>query len=408
MTGLFKSRLQRHLREMAKYLRLVFNDFFVFALLFFLGGLGLGYSNVLKHLTAGLWWAPVVALIVLVIVAQIGRYATLIEDADRVFLLPKERAMHDYFVAARRYSQFLAQCTQVIAMFILAPFLSVALQWSVAKILVLAVAQIILKDSFLRLDLASAYQVTGQRRMNQWGIKWLLALLIVASGLWVTPYAALALAFVVDVAVALWFRQHWQTQQIRWREQIKIEDNRMLGIYRFFNLFTEVPMVAGTIKRRRYLDWLFKGIKPVHQHSYLYLFSRGMVRGTDFSGLVVRLTVIGMLLLYFVRGQWLPVFLAALFIYLIGFQLLPFFQQYDDIVFTHVYPILPELRLQSFVKLVTIILSTAAGLLWIVVVIANMTLETAGMTLIVEVIEVWYLARIYTPRRLARADKNKA
>ena len=37
MTALFKTRLQRHLREMAKYLRLVFNDFFVFALLFLLG-----------------------------------------------------------------------------------------------------------------------------------------------------------------------------------------------------------------------------------------------------------------------------------------------------------------------------------------------------------------------------------
>lgn len=408
MTDLFKTRLQRHLREMAKYLRLVFNDFFVFALLFFLGGLGWGYANVLKSLKSGLWWAPFVALLVLIIVAQIGRFATLIEDADRVFLLPRERAMHAYLVAARRYSQFLAQCTQLIAMFILAPFLSVALGWTLPQVLILAVAQVVLKDSLLRLDLASVYQITGQRRMNQWPFKWLLAIVVVASGVWLSPYIALALALVADVAVAVWERQHWQIQQIRWREQIKIEDNRMLGIYRFFNMFTEVPMVSGTIKRRRYLDWLFKGIKRTHSQTYLYLFSRGMVRGTDFSGLVVRLTVIGMLLLYFVRGHWLPVILAALFIYLIGFQLLPFFQQYDDVVFTHVYPVLPALRLKSFVKLVTLILSTAAFLLWVIVVIANPQLVTAGTTLIVEVIEVWYLARIYTPHRLARADKNKA
>ncbi|MCF7523820.1 ABC transporter permease [Levilactobacillus brevis] len=96
-----------------------------------------------------------------------------------------------------------------------------------------------------------------------------------------------------------------------------------------------------------------------------------MVRGTEFSGLVVRLTIIGMLLLYFVQGQWLPIILAALFIYLIGFQLLPFFQQYDDVVFTHVYPILSAWRLKSFVKLVTLILSVGAGLLWLVLVIAN-------------------------------------
>lgn len=406
MTGLFKTRLQRHLREMAKYLRLVFNDFFVFALLFFLGGLGWGYSNVLKTLKAGLWWAPLVVLLVLVIVAQIGRFATLIEDADRVFLLPRERAMHAYLVAARRYSQFLAQCTQLIALFILAPFLSVALGWTLPQVLVLALAQVVLKDSLLRLDLASVYQVTGQRRMNQWPFKWLLAIIVVASGVWLSPYVGLLLALVADGAVAVWERQHWQSQQIRWREQIKIEDNRMLGIYRFFNMFTEVPMVSGTIKRRRYLDWLFKGIKRTHSQTYLYLFSRGMVRGTDFSGLVVRLTVIGMLLLYFVRGEWLPVILAALFIYLIGFQLLPFFQQYDDVVFTHVYPVLPALRLKNFVKLVTLILSTTALLLWVVVVIANPHVMTAGITLAVEVVEVWYLARIYTPHRLARADQK--
>lgn len=132
-----------------------------------------------------------------------------------------------------------------------------------------------------------------------------------------------------------------------------------------------------------------------------------MVRGSEFSGLVVRLTVIGMLLLYFVRGEWLPVVLVALFIYLIGFQLLPFFQQYDDVVFTHVYPVLPAQRLKSFVTLITLILSVAALLLWVVVVIANPHVLTAGITLLVEVVEVWYLARIYTPQRLARSTENR-
>lgn len=407
MIGLFQQRRQRHLREMAKYLRLVFNDFFVFALLFFLGGLGLGYSNVLKQLTTGLWWAPFVALAVLAITAQVGRFATLIEDADRVFLLPKERAMHDYFVVARRYSQWLAQATQLILLFILTPFLRVTLDWSLAQVAGLVVAQVLLKDTLLRLDLASAYQVTGQRRMNHWTVKWGVSLIILAVALWVTPYVAGALSLVADIAVAGWFHQHWAHQQIRWREQIASEDNRMLGIYRFFNLFTDVPMVKGTIHRRRYLDGLLRRIPVQHDKTYLYLYSRGMLRGTEFSGLVVRLTVIGMLLLAFIQGRWLPVILTALFIYLIGFQLLPFFQQYDDVVFTHVYPLTWDQRLGSFVTLVTGILTTTAILLWLVVVIANRDLMTAGVTLVVAALEVGYLARLYTPQRLKRAAKNK-
>ncbi|MCW3777992.1 ABC transporter permease [Levilactobacillus namurensis] len=407
MIQLFKNRRARHLREMAKYLRLVFNDFFVFALLFFLGGLGLGYSNLLKTLTSGLWWAPLVALVVLGITVQVGRFATLIEDADRVFLLPKERAMQGYLVAARRYSQWLAQATQLIVLFIMTPYLRVTLSWSLATVAGLAVTQVILKDTLLRLDLASAYQVTGQRRMNHWTNKWGLSLIVLAVGLWANPWLAAILAILADGAVAVWFQQHWQRQQIRWREQIALEDNRMLGIYRFFNLFTDVPMVSGTIHRRHYLDGLLRRIPVRHDQAYLYLYSRGMLRGTEFSGLVVRLTVIGMILLAFIQGTWLPVILTALFIYLIGFQLLPFFQQYDDIVFTHVYPLTWEQRLRSFVQLVTLILTTTAGLMCLVVILADRRLLPALGTVGVAAVEVWYLARVYTPQRLKRAAQNK-
>ena len=407
MIQLFKNRRARHLREMAKYLRLVFNDFFVFALLFFLGGLGLGYSNLLKTLTSGLWWAPLVALVVLGITVQVGRFATLIEDADRVFLLPKERAMQGYLVAARRYSQWLAQATQLIVLFIMTPYLRVTLSWSLATVAGLAVTQVILKDTLLRLDLASAYQVTGQRRMNHWTNKWGLSLIVLAVGLWANPWTAAILAVLADGAVAVWFQQHWQRQQIRWREQIALEDNRMLGIYRFFNLFTDVPIVSGTIHRRHYLDGLLRRIPVRHDQAYLYLYSRGMLRGTEFSGLVVRLTVIGMILLAFIQGTWLPVILTALFIYLIGFQLLPFFQQYDDIVFTHVYPLTWEQRLRSFVQLVTLILTTTAGLMCLVVILADRRLLPALGTVGVAAVEVWYLARVYTPQRLKRAAQNK-
>ncbi|WP_180383622.1 ABC transporter permease, partial [Lentilactobacillus parabuchneri] len=80
MRQLFKQRLVIHLKEMMKYLRLVFNDYFVLALLFMIGGLGYYYSNVLKTLHTGLWWAPIVAIAILLVSVQLGRFATLVED----------------------------------------------------------------------------------------------------------------------------------------------------------------------------------------------------------------------------------------------------------------------------------------------------------------------------------------
>lgn len=53
MNNFFKHRLGLHFKEMTRYLKYVFNDFFVIALMFFIGALGLVYSNFLKEVVGG-------------------------------------------------------------------------------------------------------------------------------------------------------------------------------------------------------------------------------------------------------------------------------------------------------------------------------------------------------------------
>ncbi len=48
------------------------------------------------------------------------------------------------------------------------------------------------------------------------------------------------------------------------------------------------------------------------------------------SGLYFRLMVIGTVFLVFVKGEILPIFLSLLFVYLIGFQLIPFYFHFSD------------------------------------------------------------------------------
>lgn len=50
MKGFFSQRLQRHQKQMSRYLRYVFNDHFAILSTFLMGGLGLYYSNLLKTL----------------------------------------------------------------------------------------------------------------------------------------------------------------------------------------------------------------------------------------------------------------------------------------------------------------------------------------------------------------------
>lgn len=401
MNKLFQRRLASHLKEMFKYLRLVFNDHFVFALLIMIGGLGLAYSNGLKQLTTGLWWPRLIVIVVMLVVLQLGRLATLLKDADVVFLLPREQDMRQYLTAARGYSEGLALVYQLLGLFVLLPFVQATMPLSVGMLSALAVTQLILKDSLFTRSIGMRYQAAPGWLTQPIVVKWLVPAIVLAVSIYVSPLLGLLLSVVLDVM--LWvLNRRWLAQAFNWWRAIALENSRMMGIYRFFNLFTNVPMLKGVAKRRRYLDGLLALVKRTPDNAYLYLYSRGIVRSGEFSGLYARLTVLGMVLLYFVRGTWLPILLAALFLYLIGFQLIPFYWQFDDIVFTHLYPIPDQVRTSSFKRLLRTLLFVTAALFWVMVIIANRQLEVIGITAVVEVVEVLLMVQSYLPLRLRK------
>jgi len=401
MNELYRQRRQRHLRQMLHYLRLVFNDHFVIALMFFVGGLGLAYSNWLKTVSPRDTWIILVVGLILWLGLAIGRIATLLEPADTVFLLPREHDLHAYLVHAWHYSWWLAQAVQVIVVGLTVPILMLVDQLSGVSLLALLVTQLALKDSELTV------RVTRLYRLPQAPARWLgvanagLALVILALSLLVSPWLGVVLALILAGGQRWWHNQVWPHTVVAWQADIKSEANRMLGIYRFFNLFTDVPMVQGSVKRRKYLDWLLRWLPRDQTHAFGYLFTRGMLRGTEFSGLVTRLTVIGAILLYFIGHGWLAIGLDVIFIYLIGFQLLPFYKRYDNIVFTHIYPLAAPLKFKNFQRLLTVILSTTGIIFLIAVWLSNAPLAQVGILLVVNAIEIYLLVAWYAKMRLA-------
>ena len=143
---------------------------------------------------------------------------------------------------------------------------------------------------------------------------------------------------------------------------IQLESNRLQRIYRFINLFTDVPQVAASVKRRKYLDGLLTKIPKDQGHTYLYLYARRMLRGSEFSGLYLRLVVIGGLLLYFVNEIWFSVGLGALFLYLIGFQLVPLYNQFQYVVMTQLYPVPSQQKTKALRQLLLVLLLVALHL----------------------------------------------
>lgn len=337
MKELFATRLQQHQKQMMRYLRYVFNDHFVLACTFLLGGVGLYYSDLVKTLPANFLPGKLLILIVLVGLLHVGTFVSLTKPADQVFLLPKEAQMQDFLKRAFRYSLIFPFAVLVLGAGFLMPLYVVSTGQAYWAFFPLVLLLWSLKVAFLYLR---RYQLV----QNPWLASrsypsWLLACgILLAVALWVSPWLSLVGALLL-VVVFREFLVKRVKQPLAWDKMIATENRRLQRIYRFINLFTDVPQIATSVKRRKYFDGILALIPKDQKHSYLYLFAHRLLRGSDFGGLYGRLLVLGSVLLYFVTERWFSIALGCLYLYLIGFQLVPLFNQFQYMLMTQLYPL---------------------------------------------------------------------
>lgn len=387
--------------ELAKYLRYVLNDFFVIAMMFFVGGLGYEYSNLLKTLHPGLAWTNWVILIVLFLSVQIGRYATFLKQPDYVFLLPEEYSLHQYLKQSFNYSLLMAGIIQILVWFILLPFIEVTNHANNIDLISYLIMILVIKFIWLSSNLMGGYRINIYKFNRTFLLKWLLPFITISVAVFVNPLLGCLISIIFAIAVQFKLNQ-WSHSSLDWLFLINNEEKRMHDLYQFFNLFTDVPKVNPKPKRRKYLDRILNQIHPTQKNIYLYLYSRGISRDSKFSNLYLRLTIIGMVLLLFIHGEALPLFLNVLFIYMIGFQLIPFYFHFDDNVFMHIYPLDQTNQIQSFERIITGLLLFSSILFWIVSFIANLSVITSILILIIDLVEIYIFKRFYIRKRIQK------
>lgn len=402
MKSLYTSRLSNHLTEMFKYLRLVFNDYFVLALLFLIGGLGYSYSNLLKTLSGSEWWLMPLCIVVITLVEQLGNLATLVKEPDFVFLLPREGQMWQYFKPAFSYSFSLAAIIQLVVTIILMPLVQVGHVVTVIQIGALLLTTVAIKGTLLVTDLGYLYRLVSKR--GKLLIHYGFPLVVLVIGFYLNYFVAFGISLVVLIGATI-FSGEIKKRPLNWREATATENSRMHRVYQFFNLFTDVPALSGNIKRRKWLSPLLNRIELIPKNTYKYLYAHGIIRDNEMSGLFFRLTVIGAVMLFFIHGTYLPIMIAALFIYLIGFQLIPFYHHFDDNVFIHIYPVSLQNKTASFQTVIRWMLVIVAIIFAIVVIFVNISsVATILGVIIVELLELVWFLRMYLPRRVQKND----
>ncbi|ATP34989.1 ABC transporter permease [Ligilactobacillus salivarius] len=397
MNNLWKKRLNLYLKRMIKYYRYVFNDHFVIALLFLLGGISYTYSNFIKSLNVDLsypWTKPVV-IIVLLVMLQFGKVGTLIDEPDKVFLLPQEKGMREYLMKAQKRAWVSNSVIQIVVWIVLLPFIYYGVHLNLLESIILLLSQVALKVIQVNLFFIRAFEAKYQAGKYSLILNYVVPLIVYMLGL----YASIYLALGITVGLILYLKSLPKNKIIQWNYLIDVEKLRLMRKYSFFNLFTDVPQIKKKAKRRKYLDWLIPKFKNV----YGYLFIRAIIRNGEYSGLYIRLTVIEFIVLLFIPKFWLSLVIGMLFIYLIGFQMLPLYKYFDDNVFVHLYPLETNSKGKEFKSILLALLIINAFLAIIAVYIAIQNILLSGAFLALVLVESILFVYGYANLRLEKS-----
>lgn len=381
MNKIWNQRLDQYQQKLLKYLRYVFNDHFVIALFFVFGAVCYGYFNFIDHYVHPLtFFDRLVAIVALMIILQIGKLVTLLQKPDIVFLLPNDYRINDYLIKVRHHSMTMTALIQISCGLITVPFLVRILHFKWFDWVILIVSQVLLKWMQLLFEenvLFDQKWNSGQMQLLKQGI----SLIGIAIGILVSPWMTLIIA-VVSWGGMLQLRKKANYHVFKWKDAIAAEDKRVMRIYKFFSLFTDVPEVHQKIKRRRYLDRLLPRFQQDSRQTYKYLYWRGFWRNSEYSGLFMRLTIIGVLLMLFINLKWVSLLIGLLFVYLTSFQLIPLANQFYDIVFTHLYPVKPSQQLASFRKVLGVLTAAQVVIFTVALLIATHSLVVAVILVI--------------------------
>jgi ABC-2 type transport system permease protein len=222
------------------------------------------------------------------------------------------------------------------------PFLVVLAGLKLLNLYIRWRVQYYVEESTQRLDTVIRFVVNGV----------FLYLLFDQAAIWFIGIVAFLL-------LLIFFTYYKQTQKkgLKWERLIQLEERRMMSFYRLANLFTDVPKLKDEVKRRRWLDWITLSIPYQQEATFLHLFLQTFIRGGDYLGLWIRLTVIGGMILYFVTFGYGQILFVVLFIYLTGFQLLPLWNHHQNKLWIQLYPVKEITKKLSFQKLLFVVLS---------------------------------------------------
>lgn len=352
---LWRDRASGRMKDLGRYLRYIFNGHIVIVLLFLIGTAAFYYQEWIKNLSPNFPAALVIAVLIGIIVTYSPVYNFLLE-ADKVFLLPLEEKLKGYFLRSGFASLVFQGYILLLVLAVLMPIYAHVSENGFGSFIPFLLVLLLIKAWNLAANWKIQFYV--ETSVHRWDFLVRYLINTVFTYLMFKQANLFILIVIGIIMVFYYYSFHIRTTKmgLKWDLLIDAEEKRMASFYRLANLFTDVPKLKDTVKRRKYLDLFIDKIPFLQEKTYLYLFARTFLRSSDYLGLFFRLTVIGALAIYFISFGIGQLVLTILFVYLTGFQLLPLWNHHQNKLWVDLYPVSQRDKTASFHFLLMIIL----------------------------------------------------
>lgn len=333
MTDLIKNRLNKNFKKQMHYLTLVFNDFFILALIFLFGALMFWYAQNIKKWPNNLWFYKPLLALIWTTTLGIGHFATLFDRADEHFLFNQDSEMKNYFKPLYMHNMILPTVLIILISGILLPFATMRANFSVGDPVFIVIGLIASKDLQFKLIVRSFY-FNKHDYYNTWLFLGINFLILYLSFLGYYPNPIIY----SNLAIAGWIGVDYlpRGKMFDWYKALDYEERRVDLLNNFYSMFTDVPDKKVRIARRKYLDFL---IKTEDQTPNTFIYQRVLLRDPEYSNLLIRMVLFSILLIACLQDARWAIASGALIIFLTLYQLIPLGTVYEHNMMYHVMPI---------------------------------------------------------------------
>ncbi|MFJ7733487.1 ABC transporter permease [Lysinibacillus sp. NPDC097231] len=381
LRDVWSSRFMHFIGEVQKYMQFIFTGHIAIVLVFLIGAGGYQYSEWLKILQPDFPAEVLIAVIVGILLA-FSRPTSLLREPDQVYLLPLESKMSQYFKKALAWTFWSQVWIVAIVYIVCIPLLKAVTELTTFEIWAVFLLIIILKYLSVQGEFSYRYSERGQMIWVDRLIRAVIFVVAVYMGLHTQLILAL-LAAIIGFVYILVFRKKCAGEPVPYEHFVKLEQNRMMSFYRFANYFTDVPHLHGSIRRRGWLNWLYKFVPYNKDNAQKYLVFRTFIRTDDHFYLWLRLTVISAVIVAFVDIPVVTWIVAGALSFATTIQLKQALLSSGEFRMDMLYPLPEEARKTAVKQIVRLAMITQAIIVGLCGVIQPMFYVTMVIVLVV-------------------------